>query len=344
MIYAINKLFKESLQKETVKNYIEDKEKIRIRLDVVSNPLGASKKVMDFLHHVSLEDISKYPDLSLSWELKERIALANKVRSKNILLTAGADHAIEVVLTHILSPKEKIGIHIPTFPRFEIVAKKLCNAEIIFFTNLASIPNAKVIMLCSPNNPTTEEIPKQILTGLLKQHKNKLFVIDAVFSDFGTWNPAELIEEFENLIVIKSFSKSFGIPGARVGSVAAQEPIIHLLTQGISPFFVSALSQKIASLSLEDKEHIEFTKIFLEKEFIKLKAVFENKLTRKANVPFFLMKVKNSGHAKESLEKQGIAVITEAHFRGLEKNILRVKIGNSWENDFFIECIKSMKI
>ena len=339
MIHPIDSLFKQSLGNQTVENYIKNIEGTRVRLDVVSNPLGAPKKVMSFIHNTSLNDISEYSNPNVSWELKQRIARLNNVNIDQIMVTAGADHAIEAIFTHTLFPKDVLGILIPTFPRFEIVASKLCGASIRFFRDLNKIPKAKIIVLCSPNNPTTDEISKSKLIKTLKDNPDKLFVLDAVFSEFGTWNPSRLIQEFNNLIVIKSMSKSFGIPGARVGFIIANERLIKTIQKGVSPFMVPRVSQIIALQALSDEIHVKNSIKHIKNEFKKIRTVLGNSTIRNSNVPFFLLKVKDSKKVEEKLKKIGISVIREIHFRGLEEDTLRIKIGKSWENSFLIESI-----
>ena len=341
MIYGISRLFRDSISKNTVNNYVKEQNKNIVRLDLVSNPLGPPKNILEFLKSINVDDLSNYPDRKLLWELKQRLAIQNNVNPENILVTAGADQAIEIVLTHVLNPGDKIGIQVPTFPRFEIVAKKLCNAEIKLFSSLENTPDSKIIMLCTPNNPTTEEIEECKLRETIKTNQDKLFVIDAVFSDFGTWNPSKLVKEFRNVIIIKSFSKSFGIPGARIGFIVSNNEIISILKQGISPFLVSTISQKIAIQCLDELEHIEKTKEFIDKEFKNIISELGINAIRKSNVPFFIFKLQDSIKIKRKLKEKGISVITEKHFNSSEK-FIRVAIGERWQNNLFIKTIKEI--
>jgi histidinol-phosphate/aromatic aminotransferase/cobyric acid decarboxylase-like protein len=338
----ISNIFKKSLTKDSVKNYATNKTNGLIRLDLVSNPIGPPIEVMDFIQNISIKDISEYSNPQIDWELKTRLAQLNHVNQNQILITSGADQAIEIVLTHVINKDDNVGILIPSFPRFEIVANKLCGAKISFFSDINSIPKSKIIILCTPNSPTTHEIPKDLLIRTIQNNQNKLFIIDAVFCDFGSWDPSILLQEFGNLIILKSFSKSHGIAGARVGFIIANEKIISLLAQGISPFLVSNISKMITIKAIDNTNHIKKSISFVNEEFNKIKHNLGKNAIRNSNVPFFMLKVKNSIDAKKKLLKKGISIITEEHFRGLEKNTLRVKIGKPWENDMFIKIIKTL--
>lgn len=324
---------------DEVKFYIdENPPEARITLDLLTNPLGCPGRVLSCLASVNSAAISRY-NTELP-ELKSALAAHSGIEEDQIMITSGADQAIEIVLTHILERKETLGIRIPTFPRFEIVARRLCDATIQFFRNLDVPKDCKAVFLCTPNNPTTEELPLQELETVIQNNKDTFFLIDSVFSDFGQENVSRLIRKFDHIAVLKSLSKSFGLPGMRVGWIESQRENIQAFRQGVSPFRVPPICQKLAAEALKDPEHITRTIEFLSKEFQKIEEAFGEKVTRKSPVPFYLLHVEEPQKAREWLLQQGIRVVDSTSFNGVEKGFLRITIGTEEENKVLISALK----
>lgn len=340
------KFFRKCICEEKEKFYALEKHG-KIKLDLTTNPLKPNVDISKFLENINIEDLHLYPEKPELPALKKEIAKSARLKPENIMLTVGADQGIEIVLTHLLEPNDIVAIKIPTFPRFEIVAKRLCNAKVKFFKNLEKIPKAKVVVLCSPNNPTTEEIEKKTLVKILKTHKDKMFILDAVFSEFGTWDPSNLVNKFDNLIVLESLSK-ISLAGMRLGFISSSKRNIELLKIGISPFRVPIISQKVALEAMKHKSHVKKTKKFLKKEWEFIKKNLPE-VKRKTNVPFFLVKTKiDSTLFRKKLLEHEISVVDGKNFKGLEGNWLRVAIGKRKDNQALItvfkEILKTSKI
>jgi len=328
--------------KEDLKLYVDETPKeAKIKLDLTTNPLGFPKRILSSLSSVNQTEISRYNEPPELPELKKAIGKHSGVAEEQIMITSGADQAIEIVLTHILEKGDVLGIHIPTFPRFEIVARRLCDAEIRFFTKLSETPKqCKAIIFCTPNNPTTRELSIDELEKIAEANKDKFIIIDAVFSDFGKNRISPLIDKFENVILLKSLSKSFGLPGIRFGWIESQSRNIKALREGVSPFRVPFICQRIALEALKDSNHIKQTIEFLSQEFRKIKREFNNQIIRESNVPFFLFKVENPQKARKWLLKHDISVVDSTSFKGVNNGFLRIMIGNDEENKILIERLK----
>lgn len=306
----------------------------RIRLDLTTNPLGFPQAVPEMLRSIDLGDFHHYPHPAELPELKQALAEHSGIRADQLTLSAGAAQGIEIVLTHILEPNDKVGILIPTFPLFELIAKQLCDAEIVFFGSLESMPSdCRAIILCTPNNPTTEELELSAIEGAIRSTPDTLFIIDSALSSFGRNNVSSLIGKFENLMVLKSLSKSFGLASFRVGCIESKHEHIEALNEGISPFRVPLICQKAALAALSDKSHIPRTLKFLSREFGRIKTEIGPRAVRNSNVPFFLFMVENPQKAREALlQNHGISVVDSSSFRGVQEGFLRIAIGTSEQN------------
>ncbi len=157
-------------------NYAEKRTQARIRLDLTANPLGPPEAVANALQKLTVEDCSKYPEPAELSELVGQLALRSGIEPDQIMLTCGADSAIEIILTHILNSTDTLGIRTPAFPRFEIVARMLCGATIVQFNDIEHIPSCHAVCLCTPNNPTTEELDVAALRTAMQKNPKTWFL------------------------------------------------------------------------------------------------------------------------------------------------------------------------
>ena len=289
---------------------------------------------------MTAKDVQRYSEPAELAELKQALAQHACIKEEQLMLTCGADQAIEIVLTHLLSPKETIAVLAPTFSRFEIVAQKLCDAKVVLFTDIRTIPDCKIVLVCTPNNPTTEEVDISLLEEAIINNPDKMFVIDSVFADFGQNNVSKLVGKFCNVVVLKSLSKNFGLAGLRVGWIESQKENIALLRKGVSPFRVPLLNQKIALAALNDKKHVGKTIKFLADEFRKIKNTLGDKAVRKSNVPFFMLLTDKPREAREFLLTNSISVVDSASFSGAKNGFLRIAIGTNEDNAALVAALK----
>jgi histidinol-phosphate aminotransferase len=320
------------------------KQNARIRLDLTTNPLGFPKRLLAFMHSHAALDFESYngpPELP---ELKRALARRSGLRSEEIMITAGADQAIEIALTHLLDPGDKLGIHVPAFPRFEIVGRKICDADVRFFRSLHEIPEGcRAVCLCTPSNPTTKELDPAPLEVAVEDNPKTFFIIDAVFSDFGRNGVSQLVKKFGNVAVLKSFSKSFGLPGLRVGWLESGGGNIKVFREGASPFRVPGICQRLALEALKDRKHVAKTVEYLAAEFNKIKQELGAKAVRESDVPFFLFLTDQPEKAADTLLKRhGISVVCSSSFSGADRGFLRMAIGKKEENRALLEALKAL--
>ena len=328
--------------KEDKSYAIKEKLNVKIRLDLSINPLGPPERVKEFIKSLDLSNIQRYPEPAQLPELKREAANFFGMNPDNIMITSGADQAIEITLFHLLDPRDKIAVKIPTFPRFEIIARNLCDANVTNFTDIENIPEAKVIVLCTPNNPTTEEISRKTIIKILEENEDKTLIIDSVFGSFGKENIDDLVNKFDNLIVLKSLSKDFGLAGLRIGFILSQKENIEILESGIAPFRVPTFIQEIAAEALKDKKHIEKTKKFLKQEIEFIKSHLADRIIQETVLPFFLFKTSDSIQFKKDLLARGISIVDGSSFKGLDKGLARVAIGKHEDNIEFIKEVKKI--
>lgn len=306
----------------------------QIALDLTSNPLGCPKGAARVAARMDAEAMLNYPRPPEMPELLAEIAKRSGIGKDEVMVTAGADQAIEIVLTHLLDEGDALGVLAPTFPRFEIVGRALCGAKIRLFHGMEELPkNCKAVCVCTPNNPTTDEIGMEKLADAIRSNPKTFFVVDSVFAEFGRQKASVLVKKFHNVAVLKSVSKSFGLPGLRVGWIESQKGNIEKFKIGATPFRVPVLSQKIALAALADRAHIMKTKKFLAREFRKISFALGERVCRKSDVPFFVFWTDGPKKARLFLLKMGIGVVDSASFSGEKKGFLRIAIGSRKQNE-----------
>ncbi len=328
-----------------------------IKLASNENPLGAPPSVLKFLKE-DIGNIHLYPDQE-SKELREAIARYVGMKKENITVTNGSDEALELFVKLFLDKGEKAIVPIPTFPIYETLIKifngRVVNIQLREDKNFEFEANkisekiderTKLVFICSPNNPTGNIIEEDDLIKIL--NKEVAVVLDEVYAEFSGISYAKLVNEYENLVVARSFSKTFGLAGLRLGYAIACEEVTDYLHRIKLPFNVSSIAQKAGVLALKDRDHLKRTVNLVksQREFLfnELSGVEDIKVyPSRAN--FLLIKLnRNADEVVEELMRRGIIVRNMSNLKGLHGNYIRVSIGLEEENkEFlknFIEIIK----
>ncbi len=240
---------------------------------IVSNfQYGITEKINTSAHFLNY---SKYPDIEHKLMKQKYIqyiatneVLPAMLTTDNILFTSGASEAINLVLQAFCDPfKDHICVTPPTFGLYEELAirhqvdVKISpllgkNFDQLNFIELKN-SNAKIIYLCSPNNPVGTELKFNEIHHLLTNISNTIIVIDETYFDFSSnkkW--LALLGEYENLVFIRSFSKAWGLAGVRAGVVIANKSIIDVLRLIQLPFTFSEPAQESVSKRLEQIDDI----------------------------------------------------------------------------------------
>ena len=328
---------------------------IKANLSLNINPFGVSSKVMKRLKELDQNKIYHY--YSENKKLIQLIADYVKVSPENILIGDGCDGCLEMIAKTFITKNDPVAIPIPTFHRYEFHTKLMggkCifvpmenfsfNAELIL--REAKENNAKIIFLCNPNNPTGIEIDEKEKLKLIKNFTG-LIVVDEALADITTINGSNLIKENNNLIVVRSFSKSFGLASLRIGYIVANQEIVNTVRKVSSPFKVNGIAQELAIEALQDKEHIRNSIDYLNEERNYLIQELENLglSCTKSTTTNFLVDVEKLGNVKEvtkRLQTNGVMVTDASFFKLDENKYIRIAVSSREENKFFIKTIKEL--
>lgn len=297
---------------------------------------------------------NRYPD-PLQWDLKKSLSRLKCVAPERIFLGNGSDEAIDLVFRAFCEPREDNVVAIePTYGMYLVCAeineveyrKVLLDEHFQFSADKilnAADEHTKLIFLCSPNNPTGNDLNHSEIERLLHRFDG-IVVLDEAYNDFSE-QPSFLkrLDDFSNLIVLQTFSKAWGCAAIRLGMAFASADIISVLTKIKYPYNVNKLTQQQAMEMLHRYYEIERwvttlkeERDHLEKEFLKLPCVQK---VFPSNANFFLVRVTDAVQIYKYLVEEGI-IVRNRHTVALCGNCLRITVGTKMENETLIRALK----
>ena len=233
------------------------------------NIFGPSPKVIDYFKK-GLSDINYYPD-SYCRQLRKRLSLKLGVTQDSIIFGNGTDQIIEMVCDAILEKGKNIVIPHPTFLTYEKSAMKN-GAEVLrvplsgFRQDIKGIvqkadEDTAVIFLTSPHNPTGTIITGEEIEYILENISSDiLIVLDEAYMEFMPdefkIKSLDYLKKYDNLLIMRTFSKIYGIAGLRIGYGIGSVEVISDITKLMQPFVVNSIAQIAAIISLEDDDNI----------------------------------------------------------------------------------------
>lgn len=328
------------------------------------NPLGLSPKVKETILN-NLDSLVHYPDSEYR-DLKNVLSRFHNVHQTNILPGNGSIELIHLI-PRALSAKKTLII-CPTFSEYEFAVRLnkaavffiLCTEQEDFRIDIQRIkkfiPQANLIFLCNPNNPTGTLLQKNEimeLAGLCRKY-NTTLVIDEVFIDFlQNSQQLTLINEavkYKQILVIRSLTKFFSLPGLRIGYLIGQQKIIKHISKFQYPWNVNLLAQIAAREALKDRHYMKSCKrvIWEEIDFLSENLCRINGLKvypPSANFVFCKLdkcRIRNAQQLSNELLKYGIVIRCCGNFRGLNNRFFRVAVRTRIENKKLINNLKAI--
>lgn len=322
------------------------------------NPLGPNPKAVKAIKTNS-KILSVYPD-SESSKLRKVLQKYTKISESQIVVGNGATEIIYNFCSAFLSSKTRVLIPIPNFGEYEAAAK-LSGAKVTFFKTMdlevdidnfiSKIPTNGCIFICNPNNPTGYLISKNNLKKiiLITKKRNSLVFVDECFIELvPKYNESilHMIKKYDNLIILRSLTKSFGLAGIRIGYGIGSKKLISNLNKIKIPWNVSGLAQLAAAESLSSPNYLFESKKLILKEQNYLKTNI-SKLEKfdclDSFANFILIKSKiNSSVLQKKLLKKNILIRDCSNIRGLDNNFIRIAVKTRKENQKLLRALKEI--
>lgn len=327
-----------------------------IKLASNENPLGPSPKVVAALKE-NMDELARYPDGS-AFALKQQLAAYHDVNADMLTIGNGSNDVLELMARVFLNSDNEAIVSQHSFVVYPLAATSIgAGLKVIPAKNygqdldatLASISaKTRMIFIANPNNPTGTWIDKATLVNFLAQVRDDILVIlDEAYFDYVTEpdypNGVDMVKQFENVVVTRTFSKAYGLAALRIGYAISHPDIADLMNRIRQPFNVNAMSMVAAQAALADKKHLA--------DVVALNTAGMHYLEQSceamdlAYIPsvgnFITVDVgRDAGPVYEALLAKGVIVRPIGVYE--MPTHLRVTVGTEDENTRFVEALKNI--
>jgi threonine-phosphate decarboxylase len=371
----VSKLVKESLRSLTPYfhggNVWEISEKYNIPVDqlvdfsISTNPLGAPEAALESIRqHLNL--IKHYPDPDHEW-LLEALAKSAGVEPNNVVVGNGSTELIYLFNEVFLENGYEAIIPVPSFSEYKAAIERFggnmvfltCDASKNFQLNIEELEGAiskktRIIFLCNPNSPTGVLYEKEDLLRVIRfaTERNVLVFLDEDYIDFvddsKRYSMAEYVNEYNNLFVLRSLTKFFGLGGARIGFGIGSPDLVNVLKNIRMPWSVNSLAMFATVAAIKDTEFIKKSRLLVSQGRREMLEMFRSIPWLKvypSETNFLLIQIiredLTSTQLREGLAKKGLLIRDCKDFDGLDNRFFRVTVRRPEENRKLIEQIKS---
>ena len=315
-----------------------------IKLGSNENPWGPSPKVKEAIEK-ELTNINRYPESDLE-ELKKEFARYSNVKPEQIIVGGdGADELIDTLAKTFIEPGDEFIVPLPSYMYYEFLFKPYGINE-----------KTKMLFLCTPNNPTGALISQDELRAILdKTNKSKgglcdaVVVIDEAYFEYSLTNNVNLLDEYDNIFILRTMSKVMGLAGMRIGYGISSKEIIEFMHRIKPVFSLTKLSYIAALTTIKDTEYIDKSikdgiesRDFLYDEISKMKSV----KVYKSYSNFMLIDIHNTGYTAAEITrefmKRGMIVRDCTSFKGLDEYYFRISICTLEEDKKFLNVMREI--
>lgn len=325
--------------------------KASVFLDANENPFGSPGNGVVF----QLEDFNRYPD-PLQWQLKFQLARIKGVPAENIFVGNGSDEVIDLAYRIFCDPaKDNVIICTPTYGMYEVsagindVAVKKVPLTADFQLNTEAVLDAidahsKLLFICSPNNPTGNNMNRADVELLLNNFPG-IVIIDEAYINYSNQKTfIQELTEYPNLIVMQTLSKAWGLAALRLGLCYASLDIIDLYNKVKPPYNINIASQELGLQALQHTDVVnEWIRETVTQRSILEKALRSYSFVEKiypSDANFVLVKVSGANHLYSYLAAAEVVVRNRSKEPGCE-GCLRISIGTEEENQQLIQLLNA---
>jgi cobyric acid synthase CobQ/L-threonine-O-3-phosphate decarboxylase len=321
------------------------------------NPLGPP----DWLRQVvssSLDHVDQYPDPECK-RLKE--ALAEKYGRRDTEALVGNGSTELIYLAPQVAGKNRAIIAVPSYIDYE-AASLAAGLEVehielredrAFELDLDQLESRlkgdELVFLARPNNPTGVSPPHESILTIVGKYPETLFIIDEAFVDLSLGMTSYASIRAENLMVLISLTKSFAIPGLRLGAAFAVESLARRISEAQQPWSVNNLAQAVGLAAIKDREYLRQSRIFVDerrKELQQRLAEISQLKVYDSTTNFILCRIQRPGiSAKDVCGKtlsHGVSIRNCDNFKGLAHNYIRVAVRRSEENEKLVWALNKV--
>ncbi|MBW2995301.1 histidinol-phosphate transaminase [Candidatus Woesearchaeota archaeon] len=286
-----------------------------------------------------------YPEY---FDLNKKLARYAGTNTENVMMTNASSEAIDLTIRTFLEKGDEAVIIVPTFTMFEqFLQAQGTKIKRINYDENMDFPfrslsekvskKTKLIIIANPNSPTGTTISKKRIEKILKENKETLILLDEAYSDFSGISCANLVDKYQNLIIVRTFAKAFGLAGLRAGYIISKKENIKQILKIKSPYSVNIFAAAAISCALDEVANVKK----YSKQIMKKSKPLLEKFLEKNNIKFYpsranflLISLKDSIKAYEFLKKEKVLT------RPRGKKYLRISIGTVKETKKLIKIME----
>ncbi len=323
-------------------------------LDKNEMPWSLDGKVKEMLvEKIKNVDFNRYPDSGCT-ALKKSISRYTGIDTGSIAVGNGSDELISLLVQTFINPDDIIAVHNPTFSMYKAYGA-VCGAriseydleenfemELEEYFNCLNREKPKLVFLCNPNNPTGSCMELKDIERLL-EYKEGMVVVDEAYFEFSGITAAGLLSNYDHLIILRTFSKAFGLAGLRVGYMLGSPKVIGYIDRVRSPYNVNSLAQAAAEAALDSIDMVnERVAIVINErdKLYKLLSDIEDITCYRSMSNFIMIRSIHAGKIFRRLQEAGICI---RNFSGDRlKDCLRITVGSPEDNMELYKVIKEV--
>lgn len=325
-----------------------------VKLASNENPYGCSPKAKQAIMD-ELDQLAIYPD-GYSASLRTRVAKHVNVNEEELIFGNGSDEVVQIICRALLNPEKNTVMATPTFPQYkhnaviegaEVREVPLVNGDHNLDEMIGKIDeNTTVVWVCTPNNPTGTYVTKDnLLNFLTKVPKHVLVVVDEAYYEYVLAedypDTVSLLNKHSNLMILRTFSKAYGLASLRIGFGIANAELIRKIEPAREPFNTSRVAQAAAIASLDDPDFVADCR---EKNKKGLKQFYE--FCENLNLDYYPSEGnfilidfnRDSDEVFQALLEKGY-IVRSGNALGFPTH-LRITVGSEIQNNEIIEILK----
>lgn len=312
-----------------------------------------TKLKKEFTEKMNSLNINRYPD-PYATVLRKKYAELIRVDENCLMATSGSDEGITIISSTFVAAGDTVVSCEPTFSMYSqatLLAKgryiglesdrEDLSPDIDRLIETANENNAKIVYICTPNNPTGHLYEKSDIKRIIDETEG-LVIVDEAYIHFAEGDNLDLLEYSDRLIILRTLSKAFAGAGLRVGFIIASEEIINYLYAAKAPYNLSVTSQAAGEVLIDNHELIEKELKTIKEERSRILSSLKDKkdiLILPVNANFITVRTKLADTLYEECEKRGISIRS---YGDSIPDTVRITVGSISQNDELIEVIKEV--
>ncbi len=329
-----------------------------IKLDLNENPAIPSDVVKKLLLKACEEaDVRRYPPPHGAVAV-QAISESYGFDKSEVVVGNGSDQLLELIMKTFLREQTRVLVVEPTFPLYTYFtqlyggkkAKVSLRPDFSLDTDAVleeSGEKPSLLFVCSPNNPTGNQFKENDVKKVVQQF-NGLVVVDEAYVDFARYSVTDWMEEFDNLIVLRTFSKAFGLAGVRLGFAVSNQSVIKYIEQVTPPFNVNIIAQRVVALALQNLNYFKQRIKYIVRERERLRNVLaetDGVVPFPSDANFVLFRIIKKGISsstvRDKLRSRNV-LVKDKGYAPLLQNCIRVTVGTREMNDAFVSALKEV--